>query len=57
MKLSNNNCSVDKESGAVIIHKSPELQEILRLRKEVSCLSEKMDEILTLLKGGNKEDG
>ena len=56
MNLNNSNCSVDKETGAVMVHKSPELQEILRLRQEVSSLNEKMDTILKLLKGG-KEDG
>lgn len=56
MNLNNSNCSVDKETGAVMVHKSPELQEILRLRQEVSSLNKKMDTILKLLKGG-KEDG
>ena len=56
MNLSNSNCSVDKETGAVIIRKSPELQEILRLRQEMNSLNKKMDEILKLLKGGS-EDG
>ena len=56
MNLNNSNYSVDKETGAVMVHKSPELQEILRLRQEVSSLNKKMDTILKLLKGG-KEDG
>lgn len=55
MNLAGSNCSVDKETGAVMVHKSPELQEILRLRQEVSSLNNKMDEILKLLKGGNKD--
>ena len=55
MNLANSNCSVDKETGAVMVHKSPELQEILRLRQEVNSLNKKMDEILKLLKGGGKD--
>lgn len=54
--LNSSNCSVDKESGAVIFHKSPELQEMLRLRREIADLNRKMDTILKLLEGG-KEDG
>lgn len=55
MKLGSNNCSVDEETGAVFVHKSPELQELLRLRKEVASLNEKMDTILKLLEGGKKD--
>lgn len=54
--LTESNSSVDKNSGAVIFHKSPELQELLLLRKEVKELNTKMDTILNLLlKGGNKD--
>ena len=56
MVLTESNSSVDKNSGAVIFHKSPELQELLLLRKEVKELNTKMDTILNLLlKGGNKD--
>ena len=54
--LTESNSSVDKNSGAVIFHKSPELQELFLLRKEVKELNTKMDTILNLLlKGGNKD--
>lgn len=52
--LTESNISVDKNSGAVIFHKSPELKELLLLRKEVKELNDKMDVILNLLKGGDK---
>ena len=48
--LNGNNYSVDKESGAVIFHKSPELQEILKIKKEIKNLNDKMDKIIKLLK-------
>ena len=41
--LNNGNSSVDKSSGAVIFHKSPELLEIIRLREDVKKLDAKMD--------------
>ena len=52
MNLGSYNCSVDKDSGAVIMRKTPELQEILKLKNEIKDLNKKMDEILALLKGG-----
>ena len=36
--LNNGNSSVDKSSGAVMFHKSPELLEIMRLREEIMTL-------------------
>lgn len=60
-KLTENNSSVDKNSGAVMFHKSPELQELLKLKqevkevhKELNDLNNKLDTILELLKGGRK---
>lgn len=60
-KLTENNSSVDKNSGAVMFHKSPELQELLKLKqevkdihKEMNDLNNKLDTILELLKGGRK---
>lgn len=67
----NTNYSVQKESGALIFHKSPELQELKKLRNDVKELRQenqelntkldeintKLDEILSLLKGGTTEDG
>lgn len=60
-KLTENNSSVDKNSGAVMFHKSPELQELLKLKqevkdihKEINDLNNKLDTILELLKGGRK---
>lgn len=47
--LTDSNCSVDKESGAVIFHKSPELLELIELKKEVRDLSTKLDKVLELL--------
>lgn len=62
MKLNNSNCSVDEKSGAVLVRKSSELQEILRLKEEIKSLKEeikslnnKMDQVLELLKGGKKD--
>lgn len=54
--LNNSNCTVDKESGAVIFHGSPELQEIVKLKKHVKTLEDKIDTLIELLKGG-KQDG
>lgn len=57
--LNNGNSSVDKSSGAVMFHKSPELLEIMRLRDDVKRLDEKMDEkmdaILEILRGGERD--
>lgn len=50
--LNQNNSTVDKESGAVIFHQSPELQEIVKLKKEIRQLNGKVDELIELLKGG-----
>lgn len=57
MNLNGSNCSVDESSGAVFVHKSPELLEIMKLRQEVKDLNGKMDTILSLLKGGADSDG
>lgn len=48
-RLTENNSSVDKESGAVMFHRSPELLEIMKLRKEVENLNTKMDLIIGIL--------
>ena len=53
--LNNGNSSVDKSSGAVIFHKSPELLEIIRLREDVKKLDVKMDTILEILRGGERD--
>lgn len=59
--LTNSNCTVDKESGGVIYHGSPELREIVKLQKQMKelheenkTLNDKLDSILELLKGGNQ---
>ena len=52
MNLNSGNSTVDKESGAVLVHKSPELLELMKLRQDISSMNEKVDEILSLLKGG-----
>jgi len=60
--LNANNCTVDKESGAVIFHGSPELKAINALQKQIKDLreenktiNEKIDTILLLLKGGEQD--
>lgn len=53
--LHNGNSSVDKSSGAVMFHKSPELLEIMRLREDMKNLNTKMDSILEILKGGERD--
>lgn len=53
--LNNGNSSVDKSSGAVMFHKSPELLEIMRLRNDIKRLDEKMDVILEILRGGERD--
>ena len=53
--LNNGNSSVDKSSGAVMFHKSPELLEIIRLREDIKRLDEKMDVILEILRGGERD--
>lgn len=49
MQLNQSNCSVDKQSGAVIVHSSPELQETRKIREEVKELSRELKEIRQLL--------
>ena len=56
MKLTTSNCSVDKNSGAVIIHRSPELVELIKLKSEVKELHNKLDTILQLLQGDVNHD-
>ena len=56
MKLTPSNCSVDKNSGAVIIHKSPELVELTKLKSEIKDIQNKLDTILQLLQGDKNHD-
>ena len=53
--LNNGNSSVDKSSGAVIFHKSPELLEIMRLRDDIKKVDDKMNTILEILRGGERD--
>ena len=53
--LNNGNSSVDKSSGAVLFHKSPELLEIMRLRDDIKTLDDKMNTILEILRGGERD--
>lgn len=53
--LNDGNSSVDKSSGAVLFHKSPELLEIMRLREDIKRLDEKVDVILEILRGGERD--
>lgn len=61
-RLTDSNSSVDKNSGAVMFHKSPELQELLKLKQDVNDLkqtvskvNDTLDTILEFLKGGRKD--
>ena len=53
--LNNGNSSVDKSSGAVVFHKSPELLEIMRLRDDIKKVDDKMNTILEILRGGERD--
>ncbi len=53
--LNNGNSSVDKSSGAVLFHKSPELLEIMRLRDDIKKVDDKMNTILEILRGGERD--
>lgn len=53
--LNNGNSSVDKSSGAVLFHKSPELLEIMRLRNDIKKVDDKMNTILEILRGGERD--
>ena len=53
--LNNGNSSVDKRSGAVLFHKSPELLEIMRLRDDIKKVDDKMNTILEILRGGERD--
>ena len=46
------NYHVQEESGAVIFHKSPELLEIMDIKKQIDELNTKLDKILTIMEGG-----
>lgn len=48
--LTDSNSSVDRGSGAVLFHKSPELKELLLLRKELQEMKENIQTILELLR-------
>lgn len=53
--LNSGNSSVDKSSGAVLFHKSPELLEIMRLRDDMKKIDDKMNTILEILRGGERD--
>ena len=53
--LNNGNSSLDKSSGAVLFHKSPELLEIMRLRDDIKKVDDKMNTILEILRGGERD--
>lgn len=55
MVLNSSNSHVDKNSGAVLIHKSPELEEILSLKEEIKQLNIKVEKILSILENHEKE--
>lgn len=39
------NYTIDKNTGAVLFHKSPELQEILKLNQKLGVLEDKIDKL------------
>lgn len=43
--MTNKNYTIDKKTGAVLFHKSPELQEILKLNQKLETLEEKINTI------------
>lgn len=43
--MTNKSYTIDKNTGAVLFHKSPELQEILKLNQKLEVLEEKLDKI------------
>lgn len=50
MRLTNSNCSIDESSGAVLIHKPPELSELSKIRDDIDSINKKLDLILDYLK-------
>ena len=50
MRLTNSNCSIDESSGAVLIHKPPELSELSKIREDIDSINKKLDLILNSLK-------
>lgn len=55
-QLNNDNCSIQKDSGAVIFHKSPELTETIKLRQDINELSKKIDTLLKCLQKEGDEN-
>lgn len=55
MELNNTNCSVDANSGAVIIHKSPELQLLKELKDELKELKNDISEVKSDISKLNEE--
>ena len=45
MRLTNSNCSIDESSGAVLIHKPPELSELSKIRDYIDSINKKLDDI------------
>lgn len=43
--LNESNSSVDKNSGAVFFHRSPELNSIIQLQREVKEINEKLNKL------------
>ena len=58
-RLNESNSSIDKNSGAVMFHCSPELKELKQLKQEISKLNNKIDTltelVIELLKGGKSD--
>lgn len=52
-RLTGDNCEYQKESGAVIFHRSPESIKIKELEQKVDELTKKVNLIMSILQGGN----
>ena len=50
------NCSLDKNSGAILFPKSPELKQLKELRKEIKEMQSKLDCIIQYLIANNKSE-
>lgn len=50
--LNRNNCHVDPKSGGIVFKGSPELQEIINIRADISALNTKLDKLMKLIEGG-----
>ena len=50
--LTPSNCSIQKESGGIIFHSSPEIIALSRIENKLNNLENKLNTIISLLKDG-----